>query len=302
MKVKSTFLAPLLFIVALLLLAASRYVDLDALAYRENICLAVIVLQLLILIVPSAFYAKIKGEGYARRLRLAPFGIEKLLVTLLAAVTLILGDTVIKLFLYQVGAIDGAYSIYYYYLNGYEPSVLYSLITFALVPSICEEFLFRSLLCAEYESSGVVTAAVASAAMYAMFGMSFGYFPVYFFAGLMFALVMYLTRSVFASMLCHLIYSVFELAAGETVRTVITKPQSTGFLIFALVGLFLLCLAALFGECERIYYNYALAGKKVDYAADCPKFSIRKFSEALLTPSFLVAILVFLITAFTFNR
>lgn len=301
MKVKSTFMAPLLFIAVLVLLGLSRYVDLDLLAYRENICLAVIVLQLMVLIVPGAFYSKIKGDGYVKRLKLAPFGIEKLLATLLAAVTLILGDTVLKLFLYKAGAIEGAYSVYYYYLDGYTPGVLYSLITFALVPAVCEEFLFRSVICAEYEGHGAFTAVIASAMFYGMFGMSFGYFPVYFFAGLIFALVMYMTRSVFASMICHLIYSVFELAAGETVRTIITKPQSINFLIFALVGLFLLCLIALFGECERLYHNYSISGKKAGYISESTKMGWKGFAEALLAPPFLVAILIFIIAAFAFS-
>lgn len=298
MKLKSTFSAPLLFIVSLLLLAASRYIDFDALAYKENICLALIVLQLLILIVPLAFYSKIKGDGYVKRLRFAPFGIEKLIATLLATLTLIIGDTLIKMLLYRTGVIDGAYSVYHYYLSGYDPGVLYSLVTFALVPTICEELFFRSVLCAEYEQSGAATAIIASSLLYAMFGMNFAYLPVYFFAGIIFALVMYMTRSVFASMLCHLIWAVFELAAGDTVRTVITKPQSTGFLIFTLVSALLLCLVVLFGEFERIYYNYALAGDKKEGDTQNLKFGIRKFSQALLAPPFLVAALLFVAVAF----
>lgn len=301
MKLKSTFMAPLLSILVILMLAASRYIDLEALAYQENICLAVIVLQLIILLVPSAFYTKLKGEGFVKKLRLAPFGIEKLLVTLLASVTLILGDTLLKLALYHIGVSGADYSVYSYYLNGTDPGVLYMLITFAVVPAICEEILFRSILCAEYESSGVVTAVIASAALYGMFGINFAAFPVYFFAGIMFALVMYMTRSVFASMFCHFIYSLFNLAAADTVHTVITKPQSTGFLIFALASLFLICLLILLGECERIYYGYALAGKKAEYAEACPKFSLKKFSEALLAPPFLVSILVFVVAAIQFG-
>ncbi len=301
MKFKSTFMAPLLVTVVMLLLAASRYIDLEVLSYQENICLAVIVIQIAILLVPSAFYAKLKGEGYVKKLRFAPFGIEKFLVTLLGSVTLILGDTLLKLAIYHISGYSSDYSVYSYYLNGASPGVLYLLITFAVMPAVCEEILFRSILCAEYESSGVVTAVIASAALYGMFGIAFGNLPVYFFSGLMFALVMYMSRSVFASMLCHLIYAVFNLAAGETVQTLISKPQSTGFLVFALGSLFLVCLAVFFGECERIYYGYALSGKKAEYADSCPKFSLKKFSEALLAPPFLVAILIFIVAAIQFG-
>ena len=301
MKIKSTFMAPIPVIAVMLLFAVSRYVDIGALTMGQNVCLAVIVLQLLIIVVPTAFYTKLKGEGFGSRMRFRLIGAEKLLVTFLAAVTLILGDILLKLVLYNVGVIDAPYTVYSYYLKGTQPGVLYSLITFALVPAFCEELLFRSLLCAEYEERGAFTAVIASSALYAMFSMNFGYFPVYFFAGLMFALVMYLTRSVFASILCHLCYSIFELGAGDTVRTVITKPQSIGFLIFAVAGLFLLCLSVFHGECERIYYGYALKGTHDEYADKCPKLDVKAFFEALLAPPFLATALLFVISAIQFG-
>ncbi len=301
MKLKSALMAPVLAIVAMTVLLASRYIKLDMPDYRENICLFIIVLQMLCLVVPSAFYIKLKGDGFVRRMRIAPMGIEKLLVTLLAVVVLILGDTLIKLLLYQTGIIEDGYSVYYQYLNGVQPGVLYSLVTFALVPAVCEELLFRSVLCAEYENDGVVTAVIASAALYGMFGMNFGYFPVYFFAGIIFALVMYLTRSVFSAMICHLCYNVFELVAEDTIKTILTKPQSTGFLFFASAAAFLMSLAAFFGECERIYYGYALRGVEAEHAKKCPKFNLRKFSEALLAPTFLVCALIFIVAAIQFG-
>lgn len=294
-------MAPVLVMASMLLLAVSRLTPLESLAYTDNICLAIIVIQLIVLVVPFSFYTKLKAHGFTKKLRIRPFGIEKLLVTLLAAVTVIFGDILLKLILYNVGIIGSEYSVYYYYLGGANPGVLYSLVTFALVPAVCEELVFRALLCAEYETGGIITAVVSSSLLYAMFGMNFGYFPIYLFLGIMFAHIMYLTRSVFASMLCHLIYSVFELAAGETVRTIITKPQSIGFLFFAVAGLFLLCLVVLFGESERIYYGYALSGTESDYASKCPRFSGSLFTKALLAPPFIIAFVLFIVAALSFG-
>lgn len=297
MKIKSVFAAPILVIISIMLLVGSRYIELDMPNYSENICLAIIVIQLLALVVPSAFYMKLRGDGFVRRMRIKPMGIEKILVTLLAVIVLILGDTLIRLFLYPMGLIDSVFSNYYYYLKGVQPGVLYSLVTFALVPSVCEEVLFRSVLCAEYESEGAVTAVIGSAALYGMFSMSFGYFPIYFFAGLIFALVMYLTRSVFAAIICHLCYNLYQIVAADTVKTILVKPQSTGFLVFAVAAAFITALAALFGECERIYYGYAMKGMEAEYAKSCPKFSLRRFLEALLSPTFLVCVLIFVVAA-----
>lgn len=301
LKIKSVLVAPILVILAIILLVASRYIELDMPNYRENICLAIIVIQIISLVVPAAFFVKLRGSGYLRRMRIKLMGVEKILVTLLAVVVLVLGDTLIRLFLYPAGLIDSVFTPYYYYLKGVQPGVLYTLVTFALVPAVCEEFLFRSVLCAEYESEGVVTAVVGSSILYGMFSMSFGYFPIYFFAGLIFALVMYLTKSVFAAIICHLCYNLYQIVAADTVKTILIKPQSTGFLIFTVAAAFITALAALFGECERIYYGYALKGVEADYAKSCPKFSLRRFSEALLSPTFLVCVLLFVVAAIQFG-
>lgn len=285
----------------MLMLVASRFLDLSMLSYRENIFLAVIVLQLLILVVPTVFYAKLRGEKFLKRMRCIPFGIEKLLVTLLAAAALIFGDILIKLSMHTLGLMSGEYSVYFYYLSGEETNIIYSLLTFCIVPAVAEELLFRSVMCAEYEKSGVVTTAVASSVLYAMFGINLSYFPVYFFAGIIFVLVMYLTQSVFASMLCHLIYNVAVLSFGETVWNIITKQQNRSFLVFVITFLFLVCLSGLFSECERIYYGYSLANKNSDYAKDCPRFNLRLFLEALLAPPFLATALIFLVAAIQFS-
>jgi len=301
MKIKSTFMAPLLVTAVILLMWLSRYTPLETLAYNENICLAIIVIQLVVLAVPFSFYVKLKGAGFLKRLRIRPFGVEKLLVTLLAALTVILGDILLKLALYNAGIIESSYSVYRYYLGQTIPGVLYTLITFSIIPAVCEELLFRSLLCAEYEESGIITAVVASSLLYAMFGMNFGYFPIYFFTGIMFAHIMYLTRSVFAAIMCHILYSGFDLVAGDTVRTIITNPQSLGFLIFVVAGLFLVCLTALFSESERIYFGYSLTNTDSGYAAKCPSFKGAPFAKALLAPPFIIAAVVFLAAAIRFR-
>ncbi len=297
MRLKSTFSAPILALVVIFMLAASRFIDLAALSLDENICLAVIVLELSILALPSAFYTKMRGAGFGKKLRISFCSMEKVLIALLAAVVLFFGNLLIKLAGVSIGLIDSEYSVWRSYLNGTNPGFLYEMITFCLLPSILEELLFRGLFCAEYESGGAVTAAVASSLLYAMFGLSFRYFAVYLFTGLMMALLLYMTKSVIACMICRFSVCLTELALGETIWTLITKPQSTVFLIFALTALFLASLAALLGECERICENQAAAGQSIEYA---PVSKGKSFAEALLSPPFLICFFVYLASAIEF--
>lgn len=297
MKLKSTFTAPALVIAVMLLLSVSRHLDLGALSYQENISLAVIVLQLLILFVPAAFYMRLRGDDFLSRLRIKPFGLEKLLATAIAALTIVSGTILLKLLMHSVGLIDGEYSVWRWYLSGEETNIVYNLLTFCVIPAAAEELLFRGILCVEYEENGALTAVLLSAGLYAMFGLNFGYFPIMLFTGLCYGLVYYMTRSLLAAMLCHLLVNVTELIIGETVWNIISKPQSTVFLIFALAGIFLLCLASLFSECERLYYGYALRNLSSD---ELGEQSAGAFVKALLAPPYLIAALVFIIAVIGF--
>ena len=305
MKLKSTTTAPALIIAVMLLLAISRHFDLGQLSYHENICLAVIVLQILILFVPAAFYMRLhdgkidsgSGDSFVSRLRLKPFGLEKLLATGLAALTIVSGTVLLKLLMHSVGAIDGEYSVWRSFLVGNETNVVYSLLTFCVIPSIAEEILFRGVLCVEYEGNGALTAVLLSSGLYAMFGLNFGYFPIIFFAGLGYALVYYMTRTLFAPIICHLLVSAIELMIDETVWNIITKPHSTVFLIFALVAIFLLCLASLFSECERLYFGYSLRNLSSD---EIGRQSAGGFLKALLAPPYLLAALLYIVAVIGF--
>ena len=148
MKLKGTFTAPLLVVIVMFLTAASRFLDLSALAYNENICLAVIVVQLVTLAVPTVFYTRLRGQKFLARMRFRLFSPDKLLVTLLASLTLIFGDILLKLGLKSIGIIDGDYSVYgwFFKASGADADLIYSLMTFAVIPSVAEELLFRGVL------------------------------------------------------------------------------------------------------------------------------------------------------------
>ncbi len=292
MKIKTTFTAPILAIAVILLLAGARFIDLDEFSYKDNIFLAVIVIELLVLIVPTAFYIRLRGEELTKRLKLRLFGPEKLIASLIAAATILSGEALLKLLFINIGLIDSNYSLWSSFLVGEETELLYKLIAFCIIPAVAEELLFRGVLCAEYEASGALTAALLSAGLYAMFGMNLGYFPVNFFCGVIYALVFFMTNSLPAAMLCHLSVSLAQLFFGETIWNIISKPQSTVFLTFALLLIFLVCLASLFSDCERIYSNLGYQNMQ---KPDASPQTVRGFAEALFAPPFLIAAIVFII-------
>ncbi len=297
-KFLSTGIFPL---VTLMLMGISRFLDLNELGYRDNICLAVIVLQLLILAVPTAFFIKLKGDGYPKRMRLAPIGLEATLIAVLAAVVLILGEVLIRLSMVGLGISFSEWSPYAYYLsNSADQGIVYILFTLVVIPAVFEELLFRSVICAEYESNGAVIAVLLSSLLYAMFGFSFTRFFSSFVCGLVFALVMYMTRSVWSSVITHLLYNLVIYFADATINNIVTKPQSTFFLLFVIGGLFLLALFGLFSESERCFFALAADNANSGYVGANTTFKVNLFAANILSPAFITSAGIFVaVTVFS---
>ena len=76
LKLKPTVTAPLLALVMYLLMAASSLADIEKLGQRDNVFLAVIILQIVIFIIPGILYCKFKGNAFISKLRFNSFGLN----------------------------------------------------------------------------------------------------------------------------------------------------------------------------------------------------------------------------------
>jgi membrane protease YdiL (CAAX protease family) len=95
--------------------------------------------------------------------------------------------------------------------DGSPVPMLYLALAFAVFPAITEEFTFRGVILAEYESCGVGAAVFFSAFYFAMLHFDIALFPVYFAGGLILALSAYVTRSILAPIVIHTANNLFAL-------------------------------------------------------------------------------------------
>ena len=77
------------------------------------------------------------------------------------------------------------------------------LLFMAVIPAMAEEFLFRGVFFHSYRKNGVFGAALMSALIFGMFHMNFNQFFYAFVLGVVFALLVEATGSLFSSMLAH---------------------------------------------------------------------------------------------------
>lgn len=304
-KIKPSFTAPLLALIMYVLMAVSTMADIGQLGQRDNIFLAVIILQIVMFIIPGVIYCKLKGKDFLPSVRFNAFGIQKLWLSISAFFVLAFGSALIKLLLYAVGYYSQQYTLYENYLPGDASSVanlLYIIIAIGIIPAITEEFIFRGIIMGEYTKMGTkpVTAITITAMLFAMLHFNLWQFPVYFFGGLIFGCVAYITNSVLCAMLVHLFNNIFSLLFEPQLLRLITQTDSLIFVLFVLAVIFLLFLVLALQSGERIYYSKGINGhpsapRKRKRKGD-KRFTVDM--EAFASPAFILCVVAYIVICF----
>ncbi len=265
-----TITAPLLVFCIFVLLLAARLLS-PLIFDRDNEVILLTVVQVLIFMLPAGIYMRLCRVRW-RRLRIFPFGVNHLLLIISAIVAAATGAL---LFEYAVSGYEAFSNVFTLYgafsapaANG-AGSTLYLAVVYAALPAFCEEFVFRSLLCSEYESGGSFSAVVLTSVWFAMLHFDLRSLPVYLFSGLLLALTLYAARSFFAAFAVHLGYNLISLFGAPLWRTVYDAGGKK--LYFLIIGLlFLISMFVFCGECARLYSSYADRNLPSDYRLPSP--------------------------------
>ncbi len=291
---------PLLVLVTFLFLILSRFID-GQLTRRGSEYITVILLQLLIFVLPAVLYIQLRGEQFPSRIRMKPLRPEHLWLCFCVLVVLVCGNLLLSIMTGGIASLGGNFTLYNIFvarINGSIWETIYVILAYAVLPAFCEELVYRSVLCADYEGAGVGVAVAVSSIFFAMLHFSFPLFINYLFSGLLLAGVMYATRSTLGSMLIHLLYNLFCLFGQPYLSAFYVNAGSSEIFIFCLIVLLLLFAAFSAGEARKIYHLYAKNNVSSDYTtpvrlADYP----RRIGRVLLTPTAAAAAVVWLIMA-----
>ncbi|MBQ2734332.1 MAG: 5-formyltetrahydrofolate cyclo-ligase [Clostridia bacterium] len=267
---------------------------------RDNETLVLILAQLLLFLLPAAVYLKRKGKDFLSRLRLRPPRVDHIWFLLFMPIVMITGGMLCEILTGGIASLEGNFTIYDSFSANMSnlPKILLSILAYALLPALCEEFVFRAILCAEYERYGAPIAIVAGALFFAMLHFSLSLFPAYLFLGILLAGAMYVTRSFFAAFLLHLVYNLFCLFGQPYLSAFYVNAGSNEIFLFCLIVLFLLFGAFATGEARKIYHRYARANLDSSHT---PNVSLREqprvLVRALFSPAVAICIVVWLIVA-----
>lgn len=288
----------LLVLVIYLLLLGSRLID-TLLIDRGNTYLIVVLLQLLIFMVPALLYIRLQKISFRRDLRLHAIRLDHFFLLISAMVLLITGGLLLGMLTGGLSSSYGGYMLYDTFrshADGTVTGVIYLILAYAALPAVCEELVFRGILCKTFEKkSGVLCAAVISALFFALLHFNFAQLPVYFYAGLMLCLVMYITRSLLGSLLVHFIYNLYCVFWQSGFAGFYRTADSLGLLVTILLCAFLLAALLFCFEASRIYRGWAKANLPSDYRREDETLRTlpHSFLYTISTPCALVSILLY---------
>lgn len=299
---KKTFvLHPTVLVLAtFLLLLCSKLIDLT-LINRENEYYSVVVLQMMIFLLPGAVWCKFSGEKYVSKLRITLFKPSALLLIVSAALLMASGGMLLRVLFGGIGSLSQSFSLYDTFIskdNGTVVNTIYLIMAYAALPAICEEFVYRGILCHEYERGGVLRAVLLSSLFFALLHFNLQNFPTYLFSGIILALTLYATRSLLGAILAHFLYNIFGLFGQPYMNNLYQITGSPKLFIF-LIALVLLVSSAIFcGEAARLYRRYLYRAESAEYRQPVlqkPSDIRESYLDVIRQPSAIACLVVYIV-------
>lgn len=172
------------------------------------------------------------------------------------------------------------------------------ILCYALLPALCEELMFRGLVCLDCREGGVAQTALVSSLLFGMLHMELKLLPVYIVSGAVLLLVLYATRSLICCIATHFLYNLFAIYLQPYLSSFcLTAGSRTLFLIFA-VALTLIAAALFCFSAARLYQGYDSTLAAPDrQSAEAILLSIR---DGVLSLPFLLCVAVFAIGVILF--
>lgn len=328
-NLKASFTVPLFAIVIYVFMFCTNAFSDKLMGTGGNDYLSVIILQLLIFILPSIIFCRLKGVGYTTKLNVRLFSPAKITAIIASALVLIFGSIIIRFVqIYVFDMSSFMFSPFARFVSKEtEYNFLYSATAFAIIPALTEELVFRTIMLTEFNQGGygAVNAVTITSVLSAFLFFTPESFPIRLLCAIVFSMLTYATGSSLTALISHLIFSIYSVFGERYVIRALRDPSNKVISIFTFAMLFLVILIVFFGELEHSLRQTGKAGtpspsyllkktndgktpdiassEKVESGKSKEAISDRskKTLEALFSPTFLICIIIYVISLFGFK-
>ena len=301
LKTKTFIIYPTVLVLATyILLLFTKIIDIT-LINRENEYFSVVILQMMIFILPGAIWCKFSGEKYLSGLRLRMIKADTIAIIISASLLIASGSLLISVLFGGLDGLSQNFSLYDTFISkdqGTIPNKIYLIMAYAVLPAICEEFIFRGILCHEYEKGGVLRAVIISSFFFALLHFNLQNLPLYLFSGIILAMTLYCTRSLFGSILAHFLYNIFGLFGQPYMSNLYRITNSPKLFIFIVATICILSATVFCGEASRLYKKYLYRAYSADYRNPVIKDNAtirRSYIDVVRQPSAIACFTVYII-------
>ncbi len=301
LKTKTFVLHPTVLVLATyVLLLFTKVIDIT-LINRENEYFSVVILQMMIFILPGAIWCKFSTEKYMSGLRLRMIKADSIVLIVSAALLIASGSLLMGILFGGLESLSNNFSLYDTFISkdqGTIPNKIYLIMAYAVLPAICEEFIYRGILCHEYERGGVLRAVIVSSVFFALLHFNLQNLPMYLFSGVILAMTYYATRSLFGSILAHFLYNIFGLFGQPYMSNLYRITNSPALFVFIVAAVCILSAAVFCGEAARLYKLYLYKAYSADYRQPLIKDSAamrRSYTDIIKQPSAIACFAVYIL-------
>ncbi|MCL2097006.1 MAG: CPBP family intramembrane metalloprotease [Oscillospiraceae bacterium] len=285
--------------------SSADYIEINDIKYiPDRFFIFTVILNICAFLLPAVFYIKLKGSPDLKSLRIKLPRLKYLPLCGYMTASLLSGSVLVNSLMFYTGETGGvtpgpAGGIFGLNINSggnpvYDAGILLSLVVF---PALCEEFFFRSVIAAEYEKYGALCAAVMSSSAFALTRFSPGFFPAYFFAGVILYMTVKITGSVIYAAALHAGYNIFNIYLRENLNGILNLERNRLAFIFVTAVIFLSFAIFALKEAEDIYYNRGYSNEPSPEYAERKQESFAA-AKSLLSPSFIIAAGIFFVYIF----
>jgi len=313
MKIKASIYVPILLIVIFIFTGFYDSLLKIVVDISDNVYLSIAILQIFILLLPVAFYAKLRNLNFFQTIKFKYFKVRYIPFILTVFSTSVLGMAILKYITFMfLGDESSSLAI---------PSGIYAendefliLLCFVIIPAFLEEVVFRGFVLREYCEYGEPVALLVSSLAFAGLHFTFEGFITYFFAGLLLGLLALVCESIVPSLILHLTTNILNLYVQDSFIDYLKQMGSSVALIFILISVFLFFVYLLLTQLEYLLRRKGeekteenreailiealkkedKEEKNQDGNKENKKTSFsNRITEVLLSPTFLILIVIF---------
>lgn len=292
--------SPLLILISMVLITAFK-ISTVIFPEKTGDHLGYLIVQLIVFFMPAYLYSKQASSGKLSldlaSYRINPPKVKYTFLVISGAVLLSVSAFILNvLFRWNMGYPNGFF-LYNTFFTGNisEPdSFIYPLITFALAPSICEEFIFRGIIHRSYEKQGFACAAIMSSIMYTLITFDPLEIPSALFFGAFMSLILYLTDSLLSCLIINFSYKVFMLYFGTNMADYILSGSNISLFIIVLIALFLLSLCFFARECSKIFNDMAISNVPDPLGGQTFKSILSSVKSCIFTVCILLCVIIYI--------